>query len=74
MLNETPLADEKFTYANCFMSAVSFMDNIVDQPLDRACRYDRDFLGNKYHETGRKLIPRSRKSIKQMLLERIGIM
>ena len=74
MLKETPLADEKFTYANCYMSAVAFMDNIVDQPLERSNRHNREFWGRKYQERERKLITQSRKGIKQILLERIGIM
>ena len=74
MLKETPLADEKFIYDNIFKSVVAFMDNIVDQPLDRSYRHNREFWGRKYQERERKLITQSRKGIKQILLERIGIM
>ena len=73
MLKETPLADERFIYDNIFKSVVAFMDNIVDQPLERSNRHNREFWGRKYQERERKLITQSRKGIKQMLLERIGI-
>ena len=73
MLKETPLADEKFIYDNIFKSVVAFMDNIVDQPLERSYRHNREFWGRKYQDRERNLITQSRKGIKQILLERIGI-
>ena len=73
MLKETPLADERFIYDNIFKSVVAFMGNIVDQPLERACRHNREFWGRKYQDRERNLITQSRKGIKQILLERIGI-
>lgn len=72
MLTQPPLADDVFSYDNQFEAAVRFMTHIVEQPLPEAVRRNREFWGRKYADRERQLIAKSRKGLKEMILERIG--
>ena len=47
-----------------------FMQHIVEQPLDKAQRYNREFWGQRYQDRERNLILQSRKSWKDLVRER----
>lgn len=47
-----------------------FMQHIVEQPLDKAQRYNREFWGQRYRDRERNLILQSRKTWKDAVRER----
>lgn len=73
MLNEKPLANDNYSYAKCYESAISFMNAIVDQPHTSAYRHNREFWGRKYLDRERHMIHQAKKkpSIVKSFLQRI---
>lgn len=47
-----------------------FMQHIVEQPLEKAQRYNRECIGNLYHSRERQLILQNRKTWRDLLKER----
>ena len=59
----------------CSMESVerqitTFMEHIVEQPLDKAQRYNREYWGQRYRDREQNLILRSRKTWKDLVKER----
>jgi len=71
MLKCPALLDEKYSFHVQFNELVSFLEHIVEQPIEKAQRYNRDFWGEKYLDREKGLIIQSQKSLKTLLAERI---
>lgn len=54
-----------------YQRVIDFMDHIVDQPLEKAVRHNREFWGKKYQERELRLLRDSKKSWKQKLVEQL---
>lgn len=71
MLKQQALLDTEFYSIGSQESLVlDFLQNVVEQPLIRAQRYNRDFCGKQYHERERKLIIKNKKTWKDLVKER----
>lgn len=69
MLKASPLLNtHDNTYDNIYRQALSFMNNIVDAPIDKARRYNREFWGRKIKEKQCDLIISSKRSLKDILV------
>lgn len=71
MLREPALLNpEGYSIEHQIDLMTDFMQHIVEQPLDKAQRYNREFWGQRYHDRERSLIERSRKTWKDLVRER----
>lgn len=71
MLREPALLNpEGYSIEHQIDLMTDFMQHIVEQPLDKAQRYNREFWGQRYRDRERNLILRSRKTWKDLLKER----
>jgi hypothetical protein len=50
---------------------VAFMQHIVEQPLNTAQRYNREFWGQRYLEREKKLVIQGEKTWKDLLKEKV---
>lgn len=71
MLSSPAMLDDNLSYSSQFESVVEFLKNIVDQPKNKAKRYNRDFWGGRYHDHQKDLLVRSRKTIRDMFHDRL---
>ena len=71
MLREPALLNpEEYSLKIQMDRMTSFMQHIVEQPLDKAQRYNREFWGQRYRDRERSLIIRSKKTLKDLLKEK----
>jgi len=71
MLQQNPLISDESYYQNMYSCAVDFMSHIVEQPLQDAVRYNRDFWGKKYNECEKQLIQYKQKGLKELILDKL---
>lgn len=71
MLREPALLNpDEYSIALQMDRMADFMQQIVEQPLDKAQRYNREFWGQRYRDRERSLIIRSKKTLKDLLKEK----
>lgn len=71
MLKESAMQNPvEYSIENQMNLMADFMQHIVEQPLNKAQRYNREFWGQRYRDRERSLIIRSRKNWKDLLKER----
>lgn len=58
-------------YDNKYRPVLDFMKNIVEQPIDQAKRYNREFWGKRYRERECQLIKYRKKSLLQTMMEQV---
>lgn len=70
MLHESALLDDSHYSIEEQMRRMSdFMQHIVEQPLEKAQRYNREFWGQRYRDRECSLIEKSRKTWKDLVRE-----
>lgn len=72
MLNEPALIrPDEYSLDAMMMEVEKFLVNIIEQPREKAKRYNRDYWGKKYIDRQRYLIDRSKKGWKELLKDRL---
>jgi hypothetical protein len=72
MLQEPALLlPNEFSLKTQMEKMVAFMQHIVEQPLNTAQRYNREFWGQRYLEREKKLVIQGEKTWKDLLKEKV---
>jgi len=71
MINEPALLSIENSYDKEYSRVCDFMKGIISQSIESAQRYNRVFWGEKIILHEKNLIKRSRKGVKELLLERL---
>lgn len=71
MLKEPALNNQDLTLDGQYQIICKFLKNIVDQPLEKAQRYNREFWGKRIAEHQKDLVVSKNKSLKVLIKEKL---
>lgn len=71
MLKEPALNNQEFSFDSQYKNICAFVKHIVDQPLDEAQRYNRDFWGKRIIEHQKNLVRNNGTSLKTQIKEKL---
>lgn len=71
MLKEPAMISQEMTLDRQYQVMCDFLKKIVDQPLEKAQRYNRKFWGKRGTNHQKDLVSYSKKSLKTLLKEKI---